>query len=476
MKWAWRPSRRIPRRTRFPAPLGWISRHLVFARTFVFSPAFACARVVSARALSLGVFLFLCLFLSLFATGCDSPSSERIQAWKETEKGPAKLQAAVADGDLDPRLRAEALLALVDVGMIDRAESGVSAAEAEPRAPLLREAVPLFEKALAQPSVEKARDAADVLFSLRKHADGPERTRIDAALLAAAGRELRAGRSTGGRHALDLVVTTIGPPATPMLLAQLEEPAAPLSVVVDLLAKVADPAAKERAGASLVKRAAASREIPDPLWRALGTLGGDAATEFLRKKITGPDEQEALSAARALQLGKDATIVPFALEVAGDTRAKSAVRDEMFGVLEKAGGTAAQAGLVAIIARDPNETVRYRAFEAALLAAKQDAVLPALEAFPRGAAYKRQDVLDFLVRDIQKLGTAAKAPLGKALESPSPLARMTAVLGFEAMGDAADAALVLKLSGDKATVKGFAPGATIGKEATRVANGLQRKS
>jgi len=92
--------------------------------------------------------------------------------------------------------------------------------------------------------------------------------------------------------------------------------------------------------------------------------------------------------------------------------------------------------------------------------------------------------VDFLVKDITKIGLEAKPALAQALSSPVALARMTAVLAYQAplasdakksMGGPADAAAVLKLSGDKGTVRGFPAGATVGKEAARVAAVLKKK-
>jgi hypothetical protein len=43
------------------------------------------------------------------------------------------------------------------------------------------------------------------------------------------------------------------------------------------------------------------------------------------------------------------------------------------------------------------------------------------------------------------------------------------------LGGPADAAAVLKLAGDKGTVRGFPPGDTLGKEAARVGAILQKR-
>ncbi|HTA21538.1 MAG TPA: hypothetical protein VK989_19735, partial [Polyangia bacterium] len=63
----------------------------------------------------------------------------------------------------------------------------------------------------------------------------------------------------------------------------------------------------------------------------------------------------------------------------------------------------------------------------------------------------------------------------KTLGSSSPLARMVAVMTLEQIGRAADAAALEKLAGDSTVVKGFPAGATIGKEASRVAQAVKSK-
>jgi HEAT repeat protein len=334
------------------------------------------------------------------------------------------------------------------------------------------------------PALPKVRAARDALFGARASAAPAQQAQIDAILLPSIEADLRAGRVAGGRHSVDKLLAGIGPAAAPMLVSLLEDPKVPFAGVVDALDRVADAPARERAGAALVKRAGMSAEIPVALWRALGTIGGRTASAFLMQEALGPSEQDAVSATQALQQRRDPSLLPMALGVAGDPRANKAVRDEMFGLVEKIGGPEAQRGLVRIIAADPTELVRYRAYEAALAVGKAAAIAPALEAFPEKAAYKKDDVQDFLVKDISKIGPEARPALARALASPSALARMTAVLAYEAplaadphksLGGAADAPAVLKLSGDKGTVRGFPPGDSVGKEAARVGAVLQKR-
>jgi hypothetical protein len=263
-----------------------------------------------------------------------------------------------------------------------------------------------------------------------------------------------------------------------MLLQILDEPAAPYPAVVEVLTKIADPEARDKAAASLVKRAQASKgAMPPQLWRALGQIGGKPAVEFLSEKVERGHESDALLAAQALQQGpRQPGLVTLAMKLAGNQRANKAVRDEMFGLLEYVGTPEAKDGAVNIIATDPEPLVRYRAYETALAIGKADAVVSALEAFPATATHKREDVVDFLAKDIQKLGPATGRPAAvSALASKSALARVTGVLALETIGTAAEAPAVAKLSGDRATVKGFPPGATVGKEAARVAGILQTR-
>jgi hypothetical protein len=129
-----------------------------------------------------------------------------------------------------------------------------------------------------------------------------------------------------------------------------------------------------------------------------------------------------------------------------------------------------------VISSDKEEIVRYRAFEAMLGARKAEGIVPALEAFPASATYKKVDVDDLLVKLIEKLGQTARPPLLQALGSRVPLARMTAVMTLAHVGKPDDAPAVAKLNTDSASIKGFPPGDTIGKEAAQAAEALKKRS
>jgi len=414
---------------------------------------------------------------------CESVSSEQIEQWKGTQKGPAKIEEALRSAGVAPSLRAQAAAALTDLGMPEKVDEVMAALPANQRWEILKELVPLHAKTMESAPVPKARDARDGLFSARVYAQPDGQKQIDIAILTSLEKDLKDGRFAGGRHSLDKMLTAIGTPSGPMLVRLLSDPKAPYKGLAELLVRVGDESARDKGGAVLVRRAAAENEIPNDMWIALGTLGGQSVTEFLTQKLVKSPPAEAALAAKALQQARYPSVLPLALKIAADPKANNLVRDEVFGVVEKIGGSAAQKGLVEIIAKDKKDLVRYRAYEAALEAGKAEAVLPALQAFSDKVSLRQEDVVDFLVKDITKLGRSAKPAVLDALSSPSALARITAVWALEApsanprqsLGAASDAAALLKLADDKASPRGFPAGVTVGSEARRVAAVLQKR-
>jgi HEAT repeat protein len=421
--------------------------------------------------------------LLVLAPACNKPSSDNIQIWKTTEKGPERLHDALADHGTPARLRAEAAVALVDIGRAEDVDNVLQALPSEDRTAIAASLEPLCEVAMKDPSPDKALEYRDALYSLRQFVGPDDQKRIDAVLVPALETDLKVGKLRQGRHSVDKMLTAIGPDAAAMLARVLAETDV-AGQAADLLGKIGDPEAREKGGAALVARAKdepkkdrkGAKEADVTLMKELGAVGGPSAVKYLEDKVTGSNKDEAALAVRALQGRRDPAVLPFAVKIASDPKGDKIVRDEMFGVIETIGGLEAQRGLLGIISSDREEIVRYRAFESALTAGKADAIQPALEAFPASVAYKKVDVDDLLVKLIEKLGQPARPALVKALGSPAPLARMTVLMALEQIGGAPDAPAVEKLAGDSTTVKGFPAGETIGKEAGRVAEVLKKKS
>ncbi|MFL5303807.1 MAG: HEAT repeat domain-containing protein [Polyangia bacterium] len=420
------------------------------------------------------------LALLALATACSTRvTSESIAEWKTTQKGPERLHDALADHGVPAKLRAEAAVALVDIGRDEEVDQLLASAPADDRAEITKALEPLYEAAMKDPSPAKSLDYRDALFSLRGVAPAEYQKPIDDALLASLKVEMKAGKPRQGRHSVDKMLTAIGAGSGAMLVEVLSTPEAPYLPAAEMLGKVGDEPARDRGAAALIARAPqirAAEKSPEKLDRAVGVIGGPAAVKYLEHEVSAGKPEDALIATRALSERRDPTVLPFALKIASDPKANKALRDEMFGVVETIGGLEAEKGLTGIISSDKEEIVRYRAFEAVLGARKAEGIVPGLEAFPASATYKKVDVDDLLVKLIEKLGQSARPALVQALGSRVPLARMTAVMALGQMGGPAQAAALAKLTSDSATIKGFPTGDTVGKEAAAAAEAVKKRS
>jgi HEAT repeat protein len=411
--------------------------------------------------------------------GCNKPTSDSIQLWKTTQKGPERLHDALADHSVPPNLRAEAAVAMIDIGRGEEVDTIIAGLSADDRAEIAKTLVPGYEAAMSAqgPGGERVLAYRDALFSLRQSVPADEQKRIDAILLPALENDLKAGKLRQGRHSLEKMLTAIGSDSGAMLVRVLGTDA-PFNGAAELLAKIGDEATREKGAAALVARAPKLKTTdkrPDMVYKAIGAIGGPTAVKYLQEKVTSSDREDAVLATRALGERRDPAVLAFALKVAADPKGDKTVRDEMFGVVEGIGGLEAEKGLVGIISSDKDEIVRYRAFESILAARKSEGIQPGLEAFPASGTYKKRDVDDLLVKLIEKQGVAARPALVKALGSSVPLARMTAVMALEQVGHAPDAPALEKLSGDSTPVKGFPAGETVGKQAGRVAEIVKKK-
>ena len=72
------------------------------------------------------------------SAGCNKPSSDNIQLWKTTEKGPERLHETLADHGTPPRLRAEAAVAMVDIGRAEEVDTTFQSLPSDDRAEIAR--------------------------------------------------------------------------------------------------------------------------------------------------------------------------------------------------------------------------------------------------------------------------------------------------------------------------------------------------
>jgi hypothetical protein len=235
------------------------------------------------------------------------------------------------------------------------------------------------------------------------------------------------------------------------------------------LGKFGNEAARAAAGEKLAQIAKSERPAREDTVKCLGLLGGTPATSYLIDVARHADQENRLRAMRALELHPEASALEFAVAMARDHSQPGAVREEAFGIVEATGGDQAIKALLPFL-NDPDRVVAERAIEAALAAGKAAAVGPVLERVPARLFKERDDVRDYLVRDLCKLGAPALGPLRIALESKNPIGRVAAVMAIGQLGGPKEADAIAKLARDNARLgmKGFPPPGTVGAEARAV--------
>jgi hypothetical protein len=420
----------------------------------------------------------LLLAAAALAAACEPVTSQNIQKWKGTEKGPGKLEKALANPDISPALRAEAAVALGDIDLHLRVQGIWKAMPPAQQAAVAQHLVPLHAARIESAAPKEARGSRDALFELREGLAGESLQLADQALVRSVEKSLRDGRLGEGRHAVAKIAAALGPAAVaPAVEGVLQDGQAPFAATADLLNKLGDVPLKQRAGAALARRAEATPVQPAAFWEALAGLGGSQVTDFLMKVIRLEPEARALAAARAWKaMPPGPRMLPFALEAAGDPKVAPSVRGELFALAETLGGPAAIEGFLKLAADDKQPpAVRYRAFAAALAVGKAEAVGPALAALPDTVEYKPEEVASALVQPVVKVGEEARPPVLAALEAKTAIARLAAVQALEALGTREDAKGLARLSRDRAVPGGFPRELAVGKEATRVAKALKDK-
>src|SRR5581483_3794255 len=167
--------------------------------------------------------------LLVVATGaslvaCGDVTPEKIARWKETERGPGKLRDAVKSSSLSPSLRAQALVALVELGMSADAIAELETRPSVDRAPVVHEAAPRLGQLAGTgadvTTTRVQREAKDAMFLLRADAAPADRDALDDLLIAWTCADLNGRMSLGGQSS-DKILTAIGARATPRLIALL---------------------------------------------------------------------------------------------------------------------------------------------------------------------------------------------------------------------------------------------------------------
>jgi len=430
------------------------------------------------RATRLGsLMLGVAAWTAVSASGCEV-TSEKIQTWKQTVKGAAKIRAAVRDTGQQMPIRVEAAEALCEMGLFAPLTEDIKALAPADRKQVMdtlaQRLIAKMEGSNPRSSNRIQIQAKDALFSLRTMAEDPlKRTMEERTVRWVLGDWEKRGT---GEHSSEKIITEIGKPAG-SILAELIDQGPPVVAVATLLRKVGSDADRDAGAERLVAFAAKQKPPQVQTFHALGKVGSLKATAFLEQVAKKGEPEQKTWALRALALFPHPSVIPTAQVIAGDATLKgemAILRDEAFSVLEKIDDPKSLDALVGFL-EDKQETVRYRAAEAIVSGFGARGLTKLLEGLPSRYTYKKEDLVDFVENDIQALGAAALPALRQALDSKSWVARLIAARVLGRIGTKQDVTTLEKLGSDQTKLKGWEGGATVGTEAAAAAKALKTK-
>lgn len=406
-------------------------------------------------------------------------TSEKIARWKQSDKGAAKIRAALRDTSQKLAIRAEAAEALGEMSLFDPLAEDLKAVSEPDRKQIMDE---LSKRLLGQmkgsnpKSTSKMQlQAKDTLFSIRGLAEEPLRRTLDEEVV----RWILGdwGNRSSGEHSADKVAKAIGARAAALIAEQLGGDAALVVIFATLLREIGDQAARDTGADRLVELAKRQTPTPEQTFLALGKVGSQKALAYLGQVAQKGAVDQRVWALQAMAHHPHPSLIPIAKAIAGDSSLKddaARVRDEAFTVLEKIDDPQSLDALIGFLS-SKEEKVRYRVVEAVVEGFKAKGLTKLLESLPPGYTYKKEDLKDYIEDDIVKLGASALPPLRQALLSKSWIARLIAVHGLAQIGTSEDLAGLQKLTSDATKLRGWEGGATLGSEATAAVEKLKSR-
>jgi hypothetical protein len=418
------------------------------------------------------------VLLTILLVGCEV-TSEKIDRWKQSEKGAAKIRAALRDTGQKTPVRIEAAEALAEMGLfLPMAEDLKSLPAADRKKlseELTRRLLVKMKGSNPKATTRVQLQAKDALFSLREVVEGHLVQIVDTEVLQWLLTDWQ--NRQGGEHSGEKIINAIRAPAGPIIAAHIADNPLLMVPLATLLRDVGEPAAREAAAEQLIEFAKKQNPLEMATLHALGKVGSLEGVAYLTTLASKGEVQHRLWALRALALFPQATIVSTMKTIAADTSLKeddAILRDEAFTVMEKIDAPESLEALGSFLA-DKDEKVRYRAVEGILSGFKAKGLTKLLQSLPSSYTYKKQDIIDFIEEDIVKeVGQDALGPLREALNSKSWISKLVAVRGLGRLGLKEDVEALAKLANDSTPLRGW-EGATIGSESNAAAEKIKSR-
>ena len=219
--------------------------------------------------LNQAITIALALCVGVFFASCRI-SSEDLDTWKGTVKGPGKILAVMLANKYDIGLRQHAAWTLIDMERQDfdglaELQRAIQRLDEETRKQIIQGLLPLLEKRLKEKTDPKDEDpsmgaapyqvrAKDAAFMLAGFADREARAQLTEAIIHWYVEDFER-RSLAGNFSAEQVVRGLGAPAAGVLVGALSTrlPQQALIKLSELIGQLGNPEAKKKAGQRLVQ-------------------------------------------------------------------------------------------------------------------------------------------------------------------------------------------------------------------------------
>jgi hypothetical protein len=209
----------------------------------------------------------IAFFVSMTLLAACKVTTEDIEHWKGTVKGPGKIVAVMLADKYPIELRTQAALALVDMERPDRdgtadLQQALQRLDETTRNDIIRGMVEGLEAQMKQADPSKAENggpaprqvrAKDAAFLLITHAPSDVKARLTVDVVNWYVEDFN-GRSLAGNYSAEQVVRALGSPAAKVLVKGLKAraPQQALVKMAQLIGQIADPDARKEAGTRVI--------------------------------------------------------------------------------------------------------------------------------------------------------------------------------------------------------------------------------
>lgn len=229
-----------------------------------------------------------CVILVVLLAGCEA-TSEDIERWKGTQRGPAKITAVIVDDRYSHELRGQAAFALVEIADWEHFGVAFERLSGQDRQEVVHAMVPhltkMYTEGAAQASEEGPTDeqviAKDAMIDLYEWASPEDKALLDEHLIHWLTSDFNAHYLPGRRN-IAVIVERVGGPATVGLAKALT----PQNTIVagkmsELIRDHGNDEAKALASKNLVTIGKAlGNKIRADMWKAMSNICGDPIREF----------------------------------------------------------------------------------------------------------------------------------------------------------------------------------------------------